>query len=228
MFHNVAAISGDTIASTRLVPKDGKKVGEELLGLFPRLQDRIDAHSSIGRGDHLECVSLKTEHASRIALPIKGNLKRMKPDGGPSNGADHRAKAFGTYGIWLAIGHGTLSRDHLPGGSFDGGAIQMAGRYLNRFHTYGKKKFVIKRTLDLLSKIDRLISTFNTPFWPVDGLVDKVADSQCFVPHNKLLGQKEGEISELKGLARPTVNAHATPMEWKAIEQAVNYFIPRS
>ncbi len=206
-----------------MLVKDRELLGQRLKALLEELKNTFDVFGRVIKGDYLELVIPKPQHALRVALAIKSFVKSL-PLNFTLYKKNSKVQLFKTYGIRLAIGYGELERFDPQKGIIDGEAIYLSGRLINDASTYGKDRMVIKNTLYFVSKDDTLNEKFDTVFTLLDVLISKATPRQSEVLYLKLLYNNETTIAAKLNIGQSVVNQHSTSLGWNSIEKAVNYF----
>ncbi|MDC6364740.1 MULTISPECIES: fumarate hydratase [Flavobacteriaceae] len=216
-----AVISGDVIAFTSLSKID-KEILEGQLEILLKDLENYNIYARIIKGDYLEMVIPKYEHALRIALATKCLVKSSSTKMEKKEG--RRVKYFISYGIRLAIGYGKLSRFDQQKGIIDGEAIYMSGRKINEEHTHSKERITIKNTLFFESNEERLNQIFAPIITLLDFIIYKATPKQCRIIYERLLGGNEDDISKKLNISQQTVNDQSLRSGWDAIEKSVLFF----
>jgi len=214
-------ISGDLVAYTSLNALEKEQLEQRIDQLLTHLAARFNTYSRRVKGDYLECVVPNPADALAIAVALKTHITSFKIK---RNSDDERLKAFQTYGIRLALGHGTLDRFDIEKGIIDGEAIYRSGRAISKESTHDKDRVVIKNTLFYSDQDEARSNTIDTLLALLDHILAKATRRQSEVIYHKILGHSEQEIAKLLGISQSSINQHSTASGWNAIDKTVDYF----
>lgn len=218
---NYTVISGDLVAYTSLNAIEKEQLEQQLEQLFTMLKERFNTYGRRVKGDYLECVVPNPAQALQVALILKTAITAFEID---RDSDDERLKAFQTYGIRLALGHGTLDRYDPEKGIIDGEAIYKSGRAISKESTHNKDRIVIKNTLFVSINDTVIKANIETLLALLDHILSKITTRQSEILFHKLLGKSEKEIAAQLGISQPSVNQHSTASGWNAIDKTVHYY----
>ncbi len=208
-----AAISADIVSSTSLSVEETILLNERIKDLFLFLEKKFDGFKGRQiKGDYIECIMPKAKDALRIGLLIISNIKYFLEDNSKEK------KDFLKYGLRMAIGIGQMRLINEENSIWDGEAIYMSGRQLE------KMKSPQKGTLEIISKDESLCKTLHIVGTLTINIMNQATRRQSEVFFYKLLKFKQQEIAKKLNIKQSSVNMRLSKGNWHCIEEALNYF----
>lgn len=197
-------ITGDIVNSTKIATEWKEKIVEALNECAADFIDLTPVKVEMYRGDSLQVVVDKAEHALSVAIALRAKLKATTPE---------------KTEIWdarLSLGVGKISFESENITTSDGEAFRLSGR---SFDNIGKKRLVISSPWSDFDNNIELVTRF------ADDIITSWTAKQAMVVYQSMLYPKlQKELANDLGMTKQNFNKHWNSSKGQLILDYVAYY----